>query len=706
MTGMTWACLIRIKNTEGLRSHVIDKPSFIIGRAQEADLPILESTISRAHLAIQINPDSIWIADQRSANGTYLNGKQLQPGQAIQVKPSDIVKFGTLADEFTFMAIPKPFELMGTAGQKNAVLASMEEHAKQLETKLRSELEKELRQARLEVDQVRAESKREVESIRSQAAEELQSRKADLEAEIAKTRQSAQLNVSEEKVQARKEADLLVSEAQAKIQKDFEAASAKIAEQFQAAQDKCRKLVEDADEKALRMLNEAREEAVKIRVDASENAKQVHQEALRKSTEAIDTAHKRLTRELEEKRQHAFEQMKTEISEEKERFAKEHAAYKDALRVQITGLEKTRNELAREVDLTETQFKAIGKEFESIRSDFEIAKKLVAEARDVDARRAQAEKELKEFVHRRESGLSVLEKEMLDARQRYTVELEGKKREQEECLAQDRLRAMKEIEQTVKAEEKKYEQTRMLRAVELTQKLKERLVPKLSEWTRNPEAAKARMFDEISEAVRSSMEFSGISVQSGSADKVSPSIAQGQTDKRILKYGAIAGAAIALAVVFFRNDIYSSMMDSQKDSYAAKLIEKRRIQSIYTPVQTEEFRDSYAENVTYKRGYFELKTDPATIEKWTLRLNNIAFLKPLGLSEENIVRFIAKETNLVQRLGVLRASIDAVYLNEGLERMRNAEAEDMAEILAALKGEANYKKIRALEKEFLAKLSH
>ena len=35
--------------------------------------------------------------------------------------------------------------------------------------------------------------------------------------------------------------------------------------------------------------------------------------------------------------------------------------------------------------------------------------------------------------------------------------------------------------------------------------------------------------------------------------------------------------------------------------------------------------------------------DPKYIEQWTLKLNNLQLLKPMGLSEDAIVKYVAKE---------------------------------------------------------------
>lgn len=71
----------------------------LIGRDDEADLPLGESRVSRRHAVIKVNSDgTVVIEDQGSSNGTFVNGAkvdkhQLQDGDRVQIGYSCIIKF-------------------------------------------------------------------------------------------------------------------------------------------------------------------------------------------------------------------------------------------------------------------------------------------------------------------------------------------------------------------------------------------------------------------------------------------------------------------------------------------------------------------------------------------------------------------------------------------------------------------------------------
>ena len=48
--------------------------------------------ISRKHWTFYINGNTYYIVDEKSANGTYVNGYKLQPDQYYQVKRGDIIR--------------------------------------------------------------------------------------------------------------------------------------------------------------------------------------------------------------------------------------------------------------------------------------------------------------------------------------------------------------------------------------------------------------------------------------------------------------------------------------------------------------------------------------------------------------------------------------------------------------------------------------
>jgi hypothetical protein len=799
----TWVCLIRIKTNEGLRSHVIDKPSFTIGRTQEADLPILESSVSRLHLGVKVQPDAIYIDDQKSANGTIFNGQPLPPGQVVQVKPGDIVSLGTSGFEFTFISIPKPFEMMDDDSKKGAVMASMEDLAKQIEGRARlqlegelkharAELERELRQARadaekavvkgsveaeraitsargeaekivtqtrataetavsrargeallaqtelqeakaeanaqlqqmrttaekmirqaeLATEQAEAQAKKEIEIIKTQTAVELQNRKQLLEIEMAKVRQNAQLVVTEEKTKARKEADELVAEAQKRIQQDLHDAGKRIEKLLDASQLQSLQMLEDAENKARETITAARDEAGRVRMQVAEESRASQAETIRKSGEALATMQEKLKSQAAEKKAELFEQARLESEKNREQYTKENSTYRESLQAAQRVHEASIAKVGEEVEDLERQKRKVEADFDGIKTELAAARKLLAETASIEKRRAQAEQELKVFQKSREQGLASIErelsegrdratKELNEQRERNTVEVEAKKREQESRLAKAQLEAMETIESSVKAEEKKYEQTRRLRALELSQQLNDKLLPKLDTWLADVSTAKLNMKKEIDEAVFESLvkrSSSIVASQSASADVV-PIAVQEARDKKLVKYASAVVLILCVAIGFYTTEIYKFLHESQKKS-SADMAEKRRIQSVFSPQQTDAYRDNYTDNVIYNRHFYDLKTDQDYETKWTDKLNDITLLKPMGLSEEDVVKYLAKETNLVRRLGVLRGSIDALHAEEGIDRMRNAESEDVNELVTAVKGDFNYRKIRDLETDF------
>lgn len=73
---------------------VIDREDAVIGKKQEVvDLVIpFNKMISRKHCRITNMNDIYYISDERSANGTFVNGVRLNPGQKIQINRGDIIR--------------------------------------------------------------------------------------------------------------------------------------------------------------------------------------------------------------------------------------------------------------------------------------------------------------------------------------------------------------------------------------------------------------------------------------------------------------------------------------------------------------------------------------------------------------------------------------------------------------------------------------
>jgi pSer/pThr/pTyr-binding forkhead associated (FHA) protein len=84
----------------------------VIGRTDEKqqtypDLDLtphgaLEKGVSRLHAAIRRDEDRLMLVDLNSANGTYLNGKQMIPNQPHILRDGDEIRFGKLVSHIYF----------------------------------------------------------------------------------------------------------------------------------------------------------------------------------------------------------------------------------------------------------------------------------------------------------------------------------------------------------------------------------------------------------------------------------------------------------------------------------------------------------------------------------------------------------------------------------------------------------------------------
>ncbi|MGI8812738.1 MAG: FHA domain-containing protein, partial [Pyrinomonadaceae bacterium] len=77
---------------EGSREIPIDRPRTSFGRGSEADRRFADDGLSRLHAIIYRDGDRVWIVDENSSNGTFVNGVKtaaagtpLRDGDAIRI---------------------------------------------------------------------------------------------------------------------------------------------------------------------------------------------------------------------------------------------------------------------------------------------------------------------------------------------------------------------------------------------------------------------------------------------------------------------------------------------------------------------------------------------------------------------------------------------------------------------------------------------
>jgi hypothetical protein len=75
-----------------------------VGRAQDSDVVLTEPSVSNHHAWFGSDPQgSLTIQDAGSKNGTWVNGRRMNPTEVVWVQPMDQIKFGSIS---TFTCMP------------------------------------------------------------------------------------------------------------------------------------------------------------------------------------------------------------------------------------------------------------------------------------------------------------------------------------------------------------------------------------------------------------------------------------------------------------------------------------------------------------------------------------------------------------------------------------------------------------------------
>jgi diguanylate cyclase (GGDEF)-like protein len=64
----------------------------LIGRAQNAEIRLIDDGVSRQHASLRYDGKSMWVSDLDSRNGTFVNGTRLT--EAVQLKDGDKIQVG------------------------------------------------------------------------------------------------------------------------------------------------------------------------------------------------------------------------------------------------------------------------------------------------------------------------------------------------------------------------------------------------------------------------------------------------------------------------------------------------------------------------------------------------------------------------------------------------------------------------------------
>ncbi len=90
-----------------LSEYKLTKPVTTLGRREDSDLLLMDAKVSRQHAEVVLNAAGHVLRDLRSANGTVLNGRRLNPGEEIRLSHGDRLRLGDIEITYTNPSRPR-----------------------------------------------------------------------------------------------------------------------------------------------------------------------------------------------------------------------------------------------------------------------------------------------------------------------------------------------------------------------------------------------------------------------------------------------------------------------------------------------------------------------------------------------------------------------------------------------------------------------
>lgn len=102
--------IVTVQQGEDVEYKIVDDNTFTVGRSLDATIAFSDPDISRIHLIVTLKHDRIWIEDQGSANGTFVNDQKIPAQKTVSVEPGDKVKVGKSEIYLSFNLLEKCFK--------------------------------------------------------------------------------------------------------------------------------------------------------------------------------------------------------------------------------------------------------------------------------------------------------------------------------------------------------------------------------------------------------------------------------------------------------------------------------------------------------------------------------------------------------------------------------------------------------------------
>lgn len=715
--------ILDLTQINGMKTHHVEKSTFVLGRGPTSAIRIDDINISREHVKVFFE-DVVKIRDLNSSNGTFVNGTKIDASMDYALDENDIVTLGRSEVCFkvrTFQpteegkqalekAEAKPDEKAQIKIQisglpspeqeikldfKNAKIdipkyRDASEHAREILTEANYVKQSILKSAAVQKEKILSEAALEAKTIADKSYQDYRER---LDAVIAETKSQMQylkteteMHLDDKKLHAMREIEHLWKEHQDHIEIDKKNTLEKLRDQNKHEMDiEFERLHNELFIEKNRVLTEAESVIMRNTVEYRarfENERTEHEEKVSLLAKQIE-----------------------ELKSESETCTKKVQDLKDGLHANQIDYDKVLSQLNIENDRLE----AVQKKHNTLESEnSKMQESLNSYTKNRDSI-LETERQTKKTVEE----LSLRITELSQKKE----ELTGLIQNLEVTLAESKLKAKANVENEYNAlriaENKKFEE---LKVAELKELQKIRLdhtnsFKKFSLDLSQEIAVKLEMlqksspefnFEKSLEVINSVIQIKSGEVtgsESNHEDQLDNWKRKHKAEKRSLfMYGAMASIMVYFAGTF----LYSKFStDSLKQELArtAELRREKEIENAFVPTKTNTFYESYVDATIYTEDFTNVYLDNQLQDEW-VQVATRYFVKTWKIDEQKTIQVIANSKSLVQSIDEASKKLTKTKLKTELEKLKALENENVEAQVAILGTNVKYEAFKKLERQF------
>ncbi len=746
-----------------IESFLVEASQILVGRNTEAEIALKDLSVSRRHLVVTVQDGQIFLEDQKTSGGTRVAGVPLPAHQPKKYVPGDAIYLGKCEDSFTFELFRNYLsdEELASEVAKNAKLQAEavlnEAQARQAEilAHAQSEAAELQKKAHMELLNSQREADAQKASLTEQLQGEISKLRGQMEAQVAEDK-NLLLEKAREEARGQFTAELAdlnhkwQQEKDKELSSELEQLKREHGERVEALSQESSRLKQESEEalqKALADLKTEKNEELealnqslallRAELETLQNEKAQHSQ----KASALEAELKALSQNLEQSAQEieTSEKAHSALLQKIAHLEKDYAQQSDQLKGRIK----------EETDLLESSKKQMEENLAALQTQAEEAKKLLGSTEQARAQQEAALESLrsqKTAVETELKELSLLkedvEKQITELQSDHSKRKEELFKEASKEILELRTQAAQDLKAkrlrlAQKISDKEGELTTRLEAIK-TQKLEEvdRLVAKQEKrfkrgleekisTTRDyllnfleeswPKLVSSDSFSSAREMlnheIQSSLEASFIGGDPGERKKTAEkfnfdperALVTKARWKRRLAVGALACSLMVTAYLLRENfrtlgeNSDSSRTPDASEVYAQKAMEEKK--RVFSPATTPQHKDTYTKNILYTTDYASIFLGAEFQDAWVIAANDF-FVSKLGLSDNAIVRFIAKENELVSKLRDIRSTIHPDHESEGIDQLVRTEEMILKDLKILLEGERRFTQFKAFSQQF------